>query len=62
MRLSNLLPLVRNETMKVWKKKRFLVVVLILLVLIPVFTYAQMKMAVNNREKFEDWRFQLQQK
>ncbi|MWC28091.1 ABC transporter permease [Paenibacillus sp. MMS18-CY102] len=60
--MSNLLPLVRNETMKVWKKKRFLVVVLILLVLIPVFTYAQMKMAVNNREKFEDWRFQLQQK
>lgn len=62
MSLSSLLPLVRNETMKVWKKKRFFVVILVLLVLIPVFTYAQMKVSLNNRDKFDDWRLQLQQK
>ncbi|PWW05478.1 ABC-2 type transport system permease protein [Paenibacillus cellulosilyticus] len=60
--MSSLLPLVRNETIKVWKKKRFFVVILVLLVLIPVFTYAQMKVALNNRDKFDDWRLQLQQK
>lgn len=56
------MPLVRNETIKVWKKNRFFVVILVLLVLIPVFSYAQMKVSLNNREKFDDWRLQLQQK
>ncbi|MFC5699964.1 ABC transporter permease [Cohnella faecalis] len=56
-----MLALIRNETIKVWKKKRFAVIVLILCVLIPVFVYAQIKIAENNREKFnEDWRTQLQ--
>jgi len=61
--LTSLYPLVRNETLKIMKKKRFLVVVLILAVLIPVFTYAQMKVAQNNIEKFgQDWRRELQQR
>lgn len=60
--MNSLLSLVRNETVKVWKKKRFLVVIAVLLVLIPIFTYAQMKIAVNSRENFDDWRLQLQQK
>lgn len=56
-----MLALVQNETVKVWKKKRFAVVVLLLLVLIPVFVYAQMKIAENSREKFKgDWRAELQ--
>ncbi|MCE5169465.1 ABC transporter permease [Paenibacillus profundus] len=61
--MSSLLPLIQNETIKVLKKKRFYVVLLILIVLIPVFTYAQMKIAQNNREKFnQDWRLELQQR
>lgn len=61
--MTSLYPLVRNETLKIMKKKRFLVVVLILAVLIPVFTYAQMKVAQNNIEKFgQDWRRELQQR
>lgn len=59
--MNSLTALVQNETLKMIKKKRFLVVVLILLVLIPVFTYAQMKVAENNRENFKDWRHTLQQ-
>ncbi|MBW5446560.1 ABC transporter permease subunit [Cohnella sp. CFH 77786] len=59
--MANLLALVQNETIKVWKKKRFAVVVLILLILIPVFVYAQMKIAQNSAEKFKgDWRAELQ--
>ncbi|WP_123040727.1 ABC transporter permease [Cohnella candidum] len=56
-----MLPLIQNETIKVWKKKRFAVVLLILLILIPVFVYAQMKIAQNSAEKFKgDWRAELQ--
>jgi len=58
--LRSLLPLVENEVVKVWKKRRFFVIVLILLVLIPVFTYAQMKVAEAGRDK--DWRSQLLQR
>lgn len=59
--MHNLLPLIENETLKIWKKKRFYVIILVLLVLIPVFTYAQLKIAQNNADKFKDWRNQLQQ-
>lgn len=59
--MNNILPLIQNETIKMIKKKRFYVVLLILIVLIPIFTYAQMKIAQNNREKFKDWRHVLQQ-
>ncbi|PZD93601.1 ABC transporter permease [Paenibacillus sambharensis] len=57
--MLNLLPLIQNETLKVWKKKRFYVIVLILVVLIPIFTYAQMKMAQSSEDK--DWRSKLLQ-
>ncbi|RUS46287.1 ABC transporter permease [Cohnella sp. AR92] len=60
--MTNLLALVQNETLKVWKKKRFAVIVLVLLVLIPIFVYAQMKVAQNNAAKFADWRSELQQR
>lgn len=59
--MANLLALVQNETLKVWKKKRFAVIVLILLILIPVFVYAQMKIAQTNEKQFKgDWRANLQ--
>lgn len=58
-----LLPLVQNETIKIWKKKRFLVILLLLAALIPMFTYAQMKVAQNNQKQFgsQDWRLVTQQ-
>ncbi|MCQ6560309.1 ABC transporter permease [Paenibacillus mendelii] len=59
--MDRLLPLIQNETLKIWKKKRFYVVVLVLLVLIPIFTYAQMKIAENNQKNFRDWRSQTMQ-
>ncbi|WP_256757392.1 ABC transporter permease [Cohnella sp. WQ 127256] len=59
--MTNMLALIQNEMLKVWKKKRFAVVVLILLILIPIFVYAQMKIAQNTTEKFNaDWRSELQ--
>jgi ABC-2 type transport system permease protein len=59
--LDRLLPLIQNETLKIWKKKRFYVVIAVLLVLIPVFTYAQLKISQNNAQKFKDWRNQIVQ-
>jgi len=59
--LANLLALIQNETIKVWKKKRFAVIVLILIILIPIFVYAQMKIAQNAQDKYHsDWRAELQ--
>lgn len=57
--MDNLLALVQNETLKIWKKKRFFVVIVVLLVLIPIFTYAQAKIAQNNAKNFKDWRNQI---
>ncbi|MFB5759160.1 ABC transporter permease [Paenibacillus medicaginis] len=60
--MNNILPLVKNETIKIMKRKRFYIILLILLVLVPIFTYAQLKAAERNREKFGgDWRLELQQ-
>ncbi|MED5018365.1 ABC transporter permease [Paenibacillus chibensis] len=60
--MINLLPLIKNETIKIIKKKRFYVILLILLVLVPIFTYAQMRSAERTREKFHgDWRLEVQQ-
>ncbi|GAB6990215.1 ABC transporter permease [Paenibacillus pini] len=60
--MSSLIPLVKNETIKIIKKKRFYVILLILLVLVPIFTYAQMRSAEHSREKFNgDWRLETQQ-
>ncbi|WP_410514894.1 ABC transporter permease [Paenibacillus sp. BR2-3] len=60
--MNNLLPLIRNECIKILKKKRFYVILLILAVLIPMFTYAQMRIAERSRDKFNsDWRLEVQQ-
>jgi ABC-2 type transport system permease protein len=60
--LNSIWPLVQNETIKIIKKKRFYVVLLVLLVLVPMFTYASMREAQENRSKFgDDWRVELQQ-
>lgn len=61
--MSNILPLIQNETIKIVKKKRFYVILLVLLVLVPMFTYAQMKSAERSQGKFNgDWRLELQQR
>ncbi|WP_322905702.1 ABC transporter permease [Paenibacillus campi] len=60
--MNSIWPLVQNETIKIIKKKRFYVVLLVLLVLVPMFTYASMREAQENRSKFgDDWRVELQQ-
>lgn len=61
--MVSLYPLVQNETIKMLKKRRFLVVLLILALLVPIFTYAQMKVAETMRNQFgtEDWRVTTQQ-
>ncbi|MFD2672982.1 ABC transporter permease [Marinicrinis sediminis] len=62
--MVSLIPLVRNEVLKIWKKKRFFVILAILLVLIPIFTYAQFKVATNLQDQIgsDDWKIQLQEK
>ncbi|WP_054958571.1 ABC transporter permease [Paenibacillus dakarensis] len=61
--MTSILPLIKNETIKVMKKKRFYVILLVLLVLVPMFTYAQMKAAERSQGKFNgDWRLELQQR
>ncbi|MGO4542434.1 ABC transporter permease [Paenibacillus sp. 2TAB19] len=60
--MHKLLPLIQNETLKIWKKKRFYVIIAILLALIPIFTYAELKVAQNNADKFTDWRSQVLQR
>lgn len=60
--MSSIVPLIKNETIKMIKKKRFYVILLVLIVLVPMFAYAQAKIAENKRDKFEgDWRRELQQ-
>lgn len=56
--------LIYNETLKMIRKKRLLVIVLILLVLIPIFTYAQYKSVQNAVKQLgtSDWRAVLQQR
>lgn len=60
--MISLYPLVKNETLKILKKKRFLVVILVLAVLIPIFTYAQMKQAQNTAKQLgtRDWQVAIQ--
>ena len=60
--MSNILPLIKNECIKLIKKKRFYIILLILLVLVPMFTYAQMRSSEQTRDKFNgDWRLETQQ-
>jgi ABC-2 type transport system permease protein len=60
---GSMLDLVRNETVKILRRRRFLVVVLILAVLIPIFTYAQYKSVQTAQKQMgtSDWRALLQQ-
>ena len=63
MNRAGMLALVQNEVIKIWKKKRFLAIVLILIAIIPMFTYAQMKTAQEYEKQFgsRDWRLVTQQ-
>lgn len=61
--MGSIVALVKNECIKMIKKKRFYVIVLILLALIPMFTYAQMRVAQNAQKQFgtTDWRAEQRQ-
>jgi ABC-2 type transport system permease protein len=58
-----LVSLIHNEMIKMVRKKRLWVVALILLVLIPIFTYAQYRTVQNTVKNLgtSDWRAVLQQ-
>lgn len=55
--------LIHNETLKLLRRRRFLVVVLILAILIPIFTYAQYRSSITAEERLgtKDWRALLTQ-
>jgi ABC-2 type transport system permease protein len=59
----SMISLVQNETIKMLRRRRFLVVVLILAILIPIFTYAQYRAVLTAQERLgtSDWRTLLQQ-
>lgn len=60
--MNNIFPLVKNETIKMIRKKRFYVILLVLIVLVPMFAYAQLRASVEKREKYgSDWRREVQQ-
>lgn len=59
--MLKLFALTQNEIVKLWLKKRFYVIILILLILIPIFTYAEHKLAQTNAEHFPDWRNRILQ-
>ena len=54
-----LIALIRNETLKLFRRKRFAVVMGILIAIISLVTYSQQRMLRNQRR---DWRVQLQQR
>lgn len=57
-----MIQLIYNEQLKLWKKKRILVIILIIACLVPIFTYAQYKESKALQEKIgtTDWRVKLQ--
>ncbi|EPE61495.1 putative membrane protein [Exiguobacterium sp. S17] len=59
----SLLGLIRNEVLKIHKKRRLLVVSVILVVLVSMFTYANYRQIEKQREEQGtiDWRVDLQQ-
>ncbi|MDN4593907.1 ABC transporter permease [Polycladomyces subterraneus] len=61
--MRNFAGLVYNELLKILRKRRILVVLLILAVLIPVFTYAQYRTVQNTVKQLgtSDWRAVVQQ-
>ena len=56
--------LIYNEAEKIYKKRRIAVIILILLVLIPIFLYAQNQQIKKTEERMgtDDWRVVLQQR
>lgn len=62
--MISLYPLVMNESIKIIKKRRFHVIIAILLILIPIFTYAQMRVAqtIQANTGTTDWKADLRQK
>jgi ABC-2 type transport system permease protein len=61
--LRKILRLTENETLKVLRKKRFLVVLFILIALIPLFAYGQysQQQRVEAKAGTKDWRIEVQQ-
>jgi ABC-2 type transport system permease protein len=61
--LREFLQLVYNESEKIYRKKRVFVIILILLVLIPIFVYAQYREVQTTMKRLgtSDWRVSLQQ-
>jgi ABC-2 type transport system permease protein len=61
--LREFLGLVYNEAEKIYRKKRVLVIALILLVLIPIFVYAQYRQVETTIKRLgtSDWKVALQQ-
>lgn len=55
--------LVMNEALKILQRKRLWVVVLILLVLVPIFTYAQFQATLDNQKQLgtTDWKVSVRQ-
>ncbi|WP_370866553.1 ABC transporter permease subunit [Saccharibacillus sp. JS10] len=54
--------MVQNEVVKIIKKKRFYIVLLILAILVPIFSYAQMRQSLERQESYgSDWRLEVQQ-
>ncbi|WP_040925068.1 ABC transporter permease [Saccharibacillus kuerlensis] len=54
--------MVQNEVVKIVKKKRFYIILLILAVMVPVFSYAQMRQSLERQESYgSDWRLEVQQ-
>jgi len=55
--------LVMNEIIKIMRKKRLLVIFLILLVLVPIFTYAQFRVTMQTQKQLgtTDWKVALRQ-
>lgn len=61
--MVNLYHLVMNECIKILRKKRLMVVFLILLVLVPIFTYAQLRVTEQTQKQLgtTDWKVALRQ-
>lgn len=62
--LVSLYPLVKNETIKMLRKRRFQVILLIVAALIPIFVYAQMKINENSHKQLgdADWRIRAEKR
>ncbi|WP_438433027.1 ABC transporter permease [Gorillibacterium sp. sgz500922] len=62
--MVSLYPLVKNETIKMLRKRRFQVILLIVAALIPIFVYAQMKITESSHKQLgdADWRIRAEKR